>query len=321
MKERKIISKDIHPVKSAKGTVRQSQLFKGVDALIVSKNKTTRDLFKRLFLQYERKVKFAATREEALGIIEQIPFLIIIIDFRISKVDILEFLRKIKEIDENSCVIVVSAHPSVESAVEIMREGGYDYLSKPFLSKKIRIVLERAIERQRLLQEARQKRHYQKLSILDGLTNVYNYRYFHEFIEKQINRARRYNQFFSLFLLDIDDFKKYNDTRGHLFGDRLLRGIASSLKKAVRAADTVFRYGGDEFVVLLPMTTKEQALKAGERLQNVIKHNFPLTVSIGISNFPEDGGNKDSVIKKADLALYQAKHLGKNKICLATAQH
>ncbi len=315
MKEKKTISKDIHPVKSAKGGIRRGELFNRVNALILSKDKNTQNLFKKLFLEYGHKMKSVNAREEALRIIKQIPFLIVIIDLEMSEVDALEFLKKIREIDENSCIIIVSTHPSVESAVEIIREGGYDYLTKPFASKKIKIVLGRAIERQHLLREAKQKRHYQKLSILDGLTNVYNYRYFREFIEKEISRAKRYNQTFSLSMVDIDDFKKYNDKYGHLSGDKLLKQIASFFVNAVRTADTIFRYGGDEFIILLSMTTKEEALKAAERLQNAIKQNFPLTISIGISNFPEDGGNKASVIKKADLALYQAKHSGRNKIC------
>lgn len=298
--------------------MKKKVVFDAIDILVVSKDKDTQSLFENVVFGYGYKMRSVNNREEALTIIKQIPLLIVIIDLQISKVDALEFLKRIREIDENSCIIVASTHSSVESAVEIIREGGYDYLTKPFAPKKINIILERAIERQHLLQEAKQKQAYQQLSILDGLTNVYNYRYFHESIEKEISRAERYNQFFSLLMVDIDDFKKYNDTHGHLFGDRLLKQIALSLKEAVRAADTVFRYGGDEFIILLPMTTKEQALKAAERLQNVIKQNFPLTISIGISNFPEDRGDKESIIKKADLALYQAKHSGRNKVCYAS---
>lgn len=290
-------------------------IFEGTNILIVGKNKTTQNLFKKLFLECGDKVQFVNNREESLKIIKQIPFLIVIIDLEMLEADTLEFLKEIKEIDKNSCIIVVSDHLFVELTAEIMRDVVYDHISRPFDNERIKAIFRRAVERQYLLEEARQKKRYQQLSILDGLTNIYNYRYFHEIIEKEINRAKRYNQIFSLLMIDIDDFKKYNDTQGHLSGDKLLKQIALFLKETVRAADTVFRYGGDEFIILLPMIPKEQALKAAERLQNAIKQNFSLTISIGISSFPEDGKDKKSAIKKADLALYQAKHLGRNKIC------
>ncbi|MEJ2545449.1 MAG: diguanylate cyclase [Calditrichaceae bacterium] len=169
---------------------------------------------------------------------------------------------------------------------------------------------------------------YEKKSqeaILDGLTKLYNYRYFMQELERETNRAKRYNQIFSLFMLDIDKFKNYNDTYGHPAGDRILQTISKLLLKNIRSTDTLARYGGEEFVVILPGIEREEALALAEKLRNLIaNHSFfneeikqdcKITISIGISCYPEDNESASELIKTADKALYQAKQTGRNKVC------
>lgn len=158
----------------------------------------------------------------------------------------------------------------------------------------------------------------------DAATGVYNHRYFHEHLEDEILRAKRYKKKLSLAFIDVDNFKNYNDHLGHLKGDVVLRQIAMALKDEIRANDIVARYGGDEFVVLLVETNKKHAMKFAERFRSRIEDfkffmednlgDKKVTLSIGISTFPDDAAGRLSLIKKADNAMYLAKKNGKNRI-------
>lgn len=163
---------------------------------------------------------------------------------------------------------------------------------------------------------------FQHQSVTDGLTGLYNHRYFKEQIEIELGRAQRYDHSLSILFVDLDNFKEINDTYGHQTGNDMLRKISHFIKQAVRLTDTVFRYGGDEFVVILPETHKEGALIVGERIrkgmaENVISAENPVNVSLGLSTYPEDGVFGPDLIKKADSALYKAKEGGRNRICAA----
>lgn len=164
-----------------------------------------------------------------------------------------------------------------------------------------------------------------ELSILDGLTGLYVYRYFNDALEREIQRALRYQQSFSLIMLDIDGFKKVNDTFGHLQGDEVLKELGQILKMICRQIDIVSRYGGEEFTVILPQTDIEGAFVLAERIRKVVKNYafgtkdtpINLTVSIGVANYPESATSKLDLIKEVDKALYKAKADGKNKVCRA----
>ncbi len=160
------------------------------------------------------------------------------------------------------------------------------------------------------------------LAIRDGLTGLYNYRYFWEVLHREVELARRYHRSLTLLFLDIDDFKKVNDTLGHRVGDLVLKALGTFLREAVRHADLVCRYGGEEFVVLLAETGYDQALISAERLREgvaqilveVPEENLHFTVSIGVAEL-KPGMDGDDLVKAADIALYRAKQTGKNRIC------
>jgi len=160
------------------------------------------------------------------------------------------------------------------------------------------------------------------LAIRDGLTGLYNYRYFWEVLHREVELARRYQRALTLLFLDIDDFKKVNDTLGHRVGDLVLKALGIFLREAVRHADLVCRYGGEEFVVLLAETGYEQALISAERLRDgvsqilveVPEQNLQFTVSIGVAEL-KPGMDGDDLVKAADIALYRAKQSGKNQVC------
>jgi diguanylate cyclase (GGDEF)-like protein len=156
------------------------------------------------------------------------------------------------------------------------------------------------------------------LATMDSLTSLYNRRHFHTHLSVEVTRAKRYMQEFSLVIMDIDNFKVYNDTCGHKVGDAILQEFASLLKRCARSSDLVARFGGDEFVMLLPCTGRGAAAAAAERIRAIIeKCTFPrrkrLTVSMGLASFPLDAEDGGDIVARADEALYVAKRLGKNR--------
>lgn len=162
-----------------------------------------------------------------------------------------------------------------------------------------------------------------KLATTDGLTELYNHRYFQEQIRMQIEQSKRYNHNFSLIIIDIDFFKKFNDTFGHQSGDAVLRQVAQTLKKNVRATDIVCRYGGEEMSIILPNTGKDEAFSTAQKIcERVASKKFKLagdketnvTISLGVSTFPYDGDNASSIIEAADKRLYNAKNNGRNQV-------
>ncbi len=169
-----------------------------------------------------------------------------------------------------------------------------------------------------------------ELAIKDGLTKLYNKRYFLESLEKEFVRAKRFNEELSLILLDIDHFKKVNDTLGHIQGDSVLKEIGTIIKQAVRKVDFAARYGGEEFVVIAPNTSLQEIMEIAERIRkNTEQYPFKsekeplnITISLGVATLTEKIKDKMELLKEADDALYQAKRAGRNQICIGqqTAQ-
>ena len=161
-------------------------------------------------------------------------------------------------------------------------------------------------------------------AIHDELTGAYNFRYFQNRIEQEINRVRRYGRGMSLLMIDVDDFKNFNDQNGHLVGNAALKKLATVLGKCVRDVDLLCRYGGEEFAIILPTTPKNGALTAAEKMRaRVARARFtggskqPLgkvTVSIGVATVPTDVRSADDLVARADAALYRAKAFGKNRV-------
>ncbi|MGD9402360.1 MAG: GGDEF domain-containing protein [bacterium] len=163
------------------------------------------------------------------------------------------------------------------------------------------------------------------LSITDGLTGAYNYRFLIDAIAKEISRAQRFSEIFSILMLDVDGLKEYNDVHGHLGGSDVIKKVSRIAASCLRSVDMLCKYGGDEFVIVLPRTTKKGAAIAAERLRKAIeRHCFPgeevtgeITSSLGIASYPEDGITVQELISRADQALYSAKRHGRNKVWLS----
>lgn len=186
-------------------------------------------------------------------------------------------------------------------------------------------VFERIRHQRRRMRELREELASEALT--DALTGLPNRRYFEEFLEAELDRIDRYGGVCSVVMLDVDDFKNYNDTLGHLAGDEILRQLADVFRDEVRLSDVVARYGGEEFGVIMINTGIEEALEASERLRvGIERHAFPdediqpggeLTVSAGVAAYPTDGRTSEEVIRRADEALYAAKRGGKNRVLAA----
>ena len=166
-------------------------------------------------------------------------------------------------------------------------------------------------------------------ALRDDLTGLYNRRFFSGIMQKQMATAQRFSQPFSLLMLDVDNFKNYNDQLGHQAGDRALAQLAQVLSHTARAVDYIVRYGGEEFAVILPGADQNQALAAADRhCQAVEKYPFfrqdcqpggSLTVSIGVASFPQHAGEPFELVYRADQALYEAKRQGRNQVCCSSA--
>jgi diguanylate cyclase (GGDEF)-like protein len=167
-------------------------------------------------------------------------------------------------------------------------------------------------------------RQTENLANTDALSGLYNYRYFYEQLEREIKEAQEYHYPLSLIVLDVDYFKKYNDTYGHLEGDMILKELGEVLKESIRKTDVAARYGGDEFMVVLPRMERKEAIRFAERMRIKVKERpFPkeeaqplgdITISLGIAVYPEDAGTTEELVKKADRAMYTAKNTGRNRV-------
>ena len=173
------------------------------------------------------------------------------------------------------------------------------------------------------LMKSRDFEYQYKLATIDGLTELYNHRYFQDTLKKQIDISRRYNQPVSLIICDIDFFKKFNDTYGHQAGDAVLRQVAQTLKKNSRTTDYVCRYGGEEMSIILPNTGVEEAVLLANRICSAVSEKpfhltpvdtAPVTISLGVATFPDNAQTPQDLIEWADKGLYYAKEHGRNQV-------
>lgn len=181
--------------------------------------------------------------------------------------------------------------------------------------------LERTVaDRTRELQEANAR--LERLAVTDGLTGVFNHRRFQEAMQAELLRAERHRRPVSVLMVDVDYFKKVNDAMGHPAGDELLRRLAQVLGADLRQTDLIARYGGEEFAVILPETTKSEAMQVAERMRAAVEERINegstwptrVTVSIGVATFPDDGKSGELIVSAADQAMYVAKRQGRNRV-------
>jgi len=254
-------------------------------------------------------------------------FDVVLADFKLADITGLELSKKIKMIDRDTYIILVTGHASLETALKAieMREEIYGYVLKgegrdP---RQLKWTIKTALREQKLARDKvkaedelrRANKRLEELSITDDLTGIYNRRHFYEKLSQEIARADRHKRPLSLLMFDVDHFKSYNDTHGHLAGNRILERVGRIVSEEIREVDWAFRYGGDEFTIVLPETSKENAVVVAERIRKAFeKCKFDkTTLSIGIAQY-DLKSDLDTLIKHADETMYKAKNQGGNRI-------
>ena len=269
---------------------------------------------------YEASV--ASSAEEALDLLSSDTVEVVITDIMLPGMDGLALTDRIKRSQEID-VIVMTGYSTDYSYEEAISMGASDFVFKPVRFEELLLRLKRVLNERRLNQERIQMLdELKKLSITDGLTQLYNSRYFYAQLKGEIERFNRYGHNLSLLLLDIDNFKAYNDTYGHLEGDKILVRLGRIIKSCLRKMDTAYRYGGEEFTIILPGTHGEEASTVAERLRTaVVAEDFTsgrntkvdITISIGVTQYRHEE-KISSFVQRADQAMYKSKQAGRNKV-------
>ncbi len=312
--------------------------------LVVDDDAAIRGIVAEVLSDDGHDVEEVDSAEQALQRLDNGGIDLVITDIRMAGMDGLSLLREIRGRDDVTQVIIMTSHGTMDSAVGALKAGAYDFLTKPFESLEvISATTRRALDavanaRERNLLVAtltrnnaeleRMNKFFRDLAIKDGLTNLYNHRHLQEALSAEVERSQRYNRDVSVLFIDVDHFKTYNDTQGHPAGDEVLRGIARILLDHARDTDIVARWGGEEFVVLAPETSEQQATELAERLRAEVsaypflgretQPNGLITISVGVATLQSDGSHV-SLVERADAAVYQAKAAGRNTVCVAGA--
>ena len=288
--------------------------------LIVDDDQTIRKSIQEFLSISNYTIFTAENAEEAMGLLRTQPVDVIITDIIMEGMDGLEMTQRIKE-KYDTDIIVITGYTGDYSYEEAISKGADDFVFKPFKLEELLLRLKRVLRERELTQErTKMLEQLKELSITDDLTKLYNSRYFYQQLQNEIKRFYRYHRPLALLLIDIDHFKYHNDTYGHLEGDKILFKIAELISSCLRAMDTAYRYGGEEFTVILPETSCDAALIVAERILRTVRTTFfdansgtKITVSIGVSEYA-DGESMNDFIKRTDKAMYAAKEKGRNCI-------
>ncbi|MCD6225236.1 MAG: diguanylate cyclase [Deltaproteobacteria bacterium] len=264
----------------------------------------------------------AANAEEAISMLKNKQYDVVITDIKMPGMDGLALTDIIKK-EYTSDVIVITGYSKNYSYEEAIKKGASDFVFKPVRLDELLLRLQRVLKERQLKKHSSQiMKKLQKLAITDGLTTLYNSRQFYEAIELEIDRSNRYNHPLGLLLLDIDNFKQYNDTHGHLEGDKVLATLGRTIKTLLRTMDSAYRYGGEEFTVILPETNIPKAETVGQRIRAAIESvrffhesgkSTSITISVGVTQYNHQE-KTSTFIERADKAMYISKQKGKNMV-------
>lgn len=274
------------------------------------------------------KTYTAVSAEEALVVLEECHVDVVITDIILPGMDGLELTDVIKK-DYNIDVIVLTGYSGDYSYEEAISKGASDLVFKPIRFEELLLRLKRVLKERKLTNERLQMlEKLKKLSITDALTNLYNSRHFYNQLKSEVDRSTRYNHSLTMLILDIDHFKDYNDRYGHLEGDKVLMRLGQVIKLLLRKMDSAYRYGGEEFTVILPETDSEEALTVAQRIRKAIKEivftpesgkNTFITISIGMTAY-SPSEELTEFIQRADKALYGSKEGGRDQVSSRLAQ-
>ena len=289
--------------------------------LVVEDSLPFRNMIKKILTSLQFKVLAAAHGEEAMNYFADNPDInLIITDYRMPVKDGLEVLKEVrKEKDKNSLGVIVMTSPSEKTDASIfLKNGASDFIAKPFSKEELICRVNNTIEAMENINKIA------NFANRDFLTGVYNRRFFYSDVEEYVQAAEETNEPYAFAMIDIDYFKKINDTYGHDGGDRILKSIAKILNDNTKGSDIVARFGGEEFCVVLKKINKEEAVKffvnlrakVAENEVTIKKEKVKVTISIGVS-FGNGHCEIDDMLEACDSALYTAKENGRNRVEIA----
>ena len=254
-----------------------------------------------------------------MQVIRSQTFDLIVTDLYMPGYSGIDLVKAARKIDPEVQALILTGSASVETAVLALRAGVYDYLTKPLDSMTtFELALSRALERRRLILENRRLfEEVQRLAVTDPLTELYNRHKLQDTLAIEIERAHRYQRPLSIIMVDVDELKVINDSFGHKAGDEALRCVGTAIQRSVRKVDLATRYGGDEFVLVLPEADCKEATAVAERIAHEIDvANFEpgtLAVSLGVAQWSAEFKSIESFIDVVDNAMYKAKRSSSTK--------
>jgi two-component system, cell cycle response regulator len=290
--------------------------------LIVDDDAQIKNSIQEFITSYGYKCITASNAEEAVELLKSNPVNVAIADIILPGRDGLELTDIMKQ-KYDIDVIVMTGYSNEYSYEEVITKGASDLIFKPFRFEELLLRLKKVLKNRQVIKDrARVLKKLEKLAITDGLTTLYNLRHFYKQLEVEIGRCSRYGHSLSLLLLDIDNFKMYNDSYGHLEGDKVLVRLSQIIRSCLRTMDSAYRYGGEEFTVILPETKGEEAKNVANRIKKAVELErfspepdkvVTITISIGLTEYVKNE-ELSKVIKRADQAMYNSKAKGRNRI-------
>ena len=299
-----------------------------VQILIVDDDVAVRNTMNEYISTAGYRSEAVSCAEEALEMLDNKSFHVVITDIILPAMGGLELTEIIKK-DKDSDVIVMTGYSDDYSYEEAINIGASDFVIKPVRLEELLLRLKRVLKERDLTKERiRMMEKLQKLAVTDGLTKLYNSRSFYSQLETEVDRFNRYKHPLALLLLDLDHFKDYNDSYGHLEGDKVLVRFSQIIKSCLRTNDTAYRYGGEEFTVILPETGGEEAGTVAQRIRAALEaerfspvdgKEVKITISIGVTEYqPKE--ELSSFIQRADRAMYRSKQKGRNMVSALYAE-
>jgi diguanylate cyclase (GGDEF)-like protein len=281
--------------------------------LVVDGDRRVRRRLLDLLERRSIRIDVVTSADRTLKKVQKTAYDAVFLDQHLPPMGGVELVSQILGIRPEASVVFMAGQEGPESGPSAMKQGALHCLAKPVESAMLDLVLRSCLERARLL---RLNADLQLKTIQDDLTTAYNRRHLDASLEEELERDRRYGRTFSLLFFGLDHLKEVNDKHGHLAGSRVLREVAHLIQGKLRKSDRIFRYGGDEFVVTLPETGSEGAVRVAHRLRRAVRaHRFlmaqrlsvHLTASFGVATFPHDGASQEELIRVADQAMYRIK--------------
>jgi len=276
--------------------------------LIVDDDPTVNRVLEDLLSALSFSTTSATSGPEAIEKLKETEFTFILVDMKMPDMDGFELIERVLEMAPELSIIAMTGYTEEYRYVDIINAGASDFIKKPIQLEELEAKFRRIIHERNLRKEL------SRLSITDSLTGLYNQRYFYKRLKEEVVRARRQKTALSLILLDLDNFKVFNDTHGHLAGDQALRNAGRLIHKSIRqGVDSGYRYGGDEFAVILIDADLTIARDIGKRIQESLSNDGTVSASMGFVKYSETMTIKDFVAH-ADRELYRAKENGRGRL-------